>query len=125
MHRRPQVDADNSGEIDLAEFIVFVLTVQKMQVCRSKAGPAALCSPSPVGMADGLCLAFSTWQRRAPPWASVWTSMHGVLPCCRRRCRPSRDAVPALARQAANGLAPAAVAEVASQAKDDSMTDEG
>jgi hypothetical protein len=54
MHRRPQVDADNSGEIDLAEFIVFVLTVQKMQVCRSKAGPAALCSPSPVGMADGL-----------------------------------------------------------------------
>jgi hypothetical protein len=54
MHRRPQVDADNSGEIDLAEFIVFVLTVQKMQVRRPKAGPAALCSPSPVGMADGL-----------------------------------------------------------------------
>jgi hypothetical protein len=37
MHRRPQVDADNSGEIDLAEFIVFVLTVQKLQVRRPKA----------------------------------------------------------------------------------------
>ena len=36
------------------------------------------------------------------------------------RCRTSVGA-----RQAANGLAPAAVAEVASQAKDDSMTDEG
>ena len=36
------------------------------------------------------------------------------------RCRTSDGA-----RQAANGLAPSAVAEVASQAKDDSMTDEG